>query len=731
LPNASWKLLDAMMARRGEEVETSTAQMQVIGKRHFGRKAVAPGGGGGRSPSRELFDTLLVWKARVPLDDAGNATVEVPLNDSLTSFRIVAVASSGAGQFGTGEATIRSTQDLMLLAGLPQLVREGDRYRAAFTVRNASPRPFDVAVTASATAAGRALASLEPQRLSLAAGEAREVGYEVAVPAGATSIAWQLDAAESSPSTAARDALKVSQRVVPAVPERTYQATILQLTAPQSLPVERPADALPGRGGVNVQVQAKLAGELPGVIEYLSRYPYTCFEQKASVAIGLRDKRHWNALMAVLPDYLDRDGFVRYWTLMRDGDDVLTSYILSIAHEAGYAIPDRERQRMEQALVAFVEGRVLRNSALPTADLAIRKVAALEALSRRAEPLNPKWLDTFQIDPNPVADVGRRRLVPRAEAPAEASAARCPDARRRPDSALALNFQGTTMGFSTEKTDALWWLMVSADANANKLILAMNDVAAWREDMPRLVRGSIGRMQRGHWNTTVANAWGVLALEKFSARFEATMPTGTTTAKLGDASFAHAWKPDEGAKTYAQRLAWPESRADLALAQEGSGAPWVTLSSIAAIPLKDPVSSGYRVTRTIAPIRQQTPGTWRRGDVARVSLEVEAQADMAWVVVDDALPAGGTALGRGLGGDSAIAAAGERRVGTVFPAFEERVSGAFRAYYRYVPKGRFVVEYTLRLDNPGTFGLPATRVEAMYAPEMFGEFPAPAWSVQP
>jgi hypothetical protein len=37
LPNDTWKLLEAMMTRRGEEVETSTAQMQVIGKRHFGR----------------------------------------------------------------------------------------------------------------------------------------------------------------------------------------------------------------------------------------------------------------------------------------------------------------------------------------------------------------------------------------------------------------------------------------------------------------------------------------------------------------------------------------------------------------------------------------------------------------------------------------------------------------------------------------------------------------------
>ena len=96
LPNNSWKLLDAMMARRGEEVETATAQMQVIGKRHFGRKARrARAAAAGARPSRELFDTLLLWKARVPLDDDGNATVEIPLNDSLTGFRIVAVAIVG------------------------------------------------------------------------------------------------------------------------------------------------------------------------------------------------------------------------------------------------------------------------------------------------------------------------------------------------------------------------------------------------------------------------------------------------------------------------------------------------------------------------------------------------------------------------------------------------------------------------------------------------------------
>jgi len=37
----------------------------------------------------------------------------------------------------------------------------------------------------------------------------------------------------------------------------------------------------------------------------------------------------------------------------------------------------------------------------------------------------------------------------------------------------------------------------------------------------------------------------------------------------------------------------------------------------------------------------------------------------------------------------------------------------------------------VRLNNPGTFNLPATRVEAMYAPEMFGEIPNVAWNVVP
>jgi uncharacterized protein YfaS (alpha-2-macroglobulin family) len=41
------------------------------------------------------------------------------------------------------------------------------------------------------------------------------------------------------------------------------------------------------------------------------------------------------------------------------------------------------------------------------------------------------------------------------------------------------------------------------------------------------------------------------------------------------------------------------------------------------------------------------------------------------------------------------------------------------------------VEYTLRLNQSGSFQLPPTRVEALYAPEMMGEIPNAEMVVDP
>ena len=73
----------------------------------------------------------------------------------------------------------------------------------------------------------------------------------------------------------------------------------------------------------------------------------------------------------------------------------------------------------------------------------------------------------------------------------------------------------------------------------------------------------------------------------------------------------------------------------------------------------------------------------------------------------------------------------DARTGWAWMAFDERSFQGYRAYYRFVPKGHWSVEYTVRLNNPGRFALPPTRVEAMYAPESFGESPNAALQVGP
>ncbi|MBK7280611.1 alpha-2-macroglobulin family protein [Candidatus Aalborgicola defluviihabitans] len=763
MPNTSWNLLDAMLQRRSWGVETSTAQMEIIGRRHYGRKAVPAGGGGGHSGARELLDTLLLWQPAVKLDANGQAQVTVPLNDALTTFKIVAVADASTGLFGTGSTSIRATQDLQIISGLPPLVREDDQYRAQLTLRNTTKQAMKVEVSPRAT-----LLDLKPQTVDIPAGDAREVAWMVTAPAQLAqsrfeSILWEIEAKDTI--SGARDALKASQRIIPAVPLTVQQATLVQLDGPFSLDVNPPADALPGRGGLKMSLQPKLAEGLPGVKDWFANYPFACLEQKTSKSVGLRDGKMWQTVAAQIPSYLDSDGLASYFP-PRDGEsnrgsDTLTAYLLSSTHEAAsinpaFALSDEVRAPMERGLIAFVEGRIQRSFWSPRKDLDVRKLAAIEALSRYGKAQG-RMLGSITIAPNqwPThAVIDWLNILKRV--------ADVPERDKRMAEATQIlrsriSYQGTKMIFSSEKDDYWWWLMQNGDVNTARLILTVLDDPDWKDDMGRLANGFISRQQNGAWHTTTANLWGGLALEKFSAKFEAVPVAGTTKASMSTGSASVDWSKVERIKTTdasgaAHQTTWfgapaapgnlrnnsmflPWSKTPgkdglkdtLTVTHQGTGKPWLTLQSIAAIQLKEPFNAGYQIKKTVTPVEQANKGlpagSYTRGDVLRVSIEVNASADMTWAVITDPVPGGATILGSGLGRDSEIATQGEKKEGYGWPAFEERSFESFRSYYEYLPKGVVKMEYTIRLNNVGEFSLPPTRVEALYAPEMFGESP--------
>lgn len=759
MPNTSWNLLEAMLQRRSWGVETSTAQMEIVGRRHYGRKAVPAGGGGGRNSARELLETLLLWNPRVQLDANGQATVTVPLNDALTTFKVVAVADASTGLFGTGQTSFRATQDLQIISGLPPLVREEDQFRAQLTLRNTTKQAMQVEVTPRAT-----LLELKPQVVDIPAGEAREVAWTVTAPAQlaqtrAEAILWEIEARDRR--SGARDALKARQRIIAAVPLTVQQATLVQLDGPFTLDVNPPADALPGRGGLKLALQPKLAEGLPGVRDWFANYPFACLEQKTSKSVGLRDAKLWQTVVGQIPSYLDSDGLASYFP-PRDGEgshgsDTLTAYLLAATHEASalnlaFALPDEVRAPMERGLIAFVEGRIQRQFWSPRKDLDMRKLAALEALSRYGKARG-RMLASITVAPNqwPThAVIDWLNILKRVTDVPERDK-RIAEANQILKSRLS--YQGTKLVFSTERDDYWWWLMQNGDVNTARLMLAVMDDPAWKDDMGRLANGFIGRQQHGAWHTTTANLWGGLALEKFSAKFEAVTVAGTTRATLGTGSAVVDWSKVERIKVgdasgAAHQSTWfgapaapgnlrnngmflPWGKAggkeSLAVTHQGAGKPWLTLQSVAAIRLKEPFNAGYQIKKTITPVEQANKalpaGTYTRGDVLRITLEVNASADMSWAVITDPVPAGATILGSGLGRDSEIATQGEKSGGEGWSAFEERSFESFRSYYEFLPRGVAKMEYTIRLNNVGEFSLPPSRVEAMYAPEMFGEAP--------
>ncbi len=729
--NDTWDVLTPMMMERGHDVDTSTSQLQVVGKRHYGRKALPPGGSGGRDGgTRELFDTLIYWQARAKVDAEGRAHFNVPLNDSLTGFKIVAVATS-ANRFGSGDTRMESFKDLSVLSGLPLLVRQGDKLDPGFTVRNSSDKAQTLKFTAELEGRGKLL----EKTLTLAAGNSTVIPVALTVPADVDELKWMVSAEAQGMS----DRMKLTQKVLDPVPERVLQGTLLQLEKPTDIPVQKPLGALPG-GALRISGEARLSDSLDEVKRFFVNYPYSCLEQKTSKAAGLQDRARWDEVMDLLPVYLDSKGFAGFYP-NTGGYPFLTAYILRVSRALNYPVPEASRTRMLNALVDYVEGRVtFEDWRLHELDDPYRRLEVLSLLAQYGR-FKPAQLDTLTLDPprwNTSMLVNWYELLRAAP-----SIPRRDERLAQAESILRsrLMLQGSAYLLS-EGEYSWWWLYDNDAATVSRLMIATMDQPAWKEDQPRLLRGLLMRQAEGHWSTTIANMWGGFALKRFSETFERDPVMGRTTVTLGAQQQALDWSSKEPAPV---RVDWPAKPDVLRLAQEGSGKPWITVQSRARIVLKQPLSTGFKVEKSIEPLQQKVKGQWSVGDVVRVRLKLEAQSDVGWVALDDPIPAGSTLLGRALGRDSSTAASqpdtgsgeyeggyeGDYESGWSWPTYAEFGADSYRAYFERIYKGGGEISYTLRLNQSGDFRLPPTRVEAMYAPEMFGMTPNANWAVKP
>lgn len=715
-PNESWNLLEAMVAPRSLAVRTSTSMGRVIGRRHFGRKALPAGGGGGSLVTRELFDPLLAWRGRVLLDARGRARVEVPLNDALSAFQLVAVAQAGTQYFGMGATSIRTHKDLMLFAGLPELLRQGDLVDATAVLRNAGARVVEATLAVRASADGKALDSPVLRGLRLAPGESREVRMPLKVPhdAGALEVSFEAGA------DGATDALTVRPKVLPwvGVPT-TWQATLERIDRPVELKVSPPRGALPGRGGIEIDLSPSLLAGLGGVREFMRQYPFTCLEQTSSRAVALRDRPAWDRMTAGLPAHLAADGLLAYFPGLPRGSIELSAYLAALSHAAGWSLPAPVLDTVLRSLNEVAAGQRGSRQRAGGAQLLLR-LRAMEALARHGR-FEQSWLTTL---PDPPESWPTTALLDLYSILTHSPGLTDRDTRLQRVRELLrtrMILGGTQLRFAGEERAALPWLLGTADLDAVRSVGLLAMDPAFKADAGRLARGALARQQRGAWDSTMANAWGVLGFESYARAHEAVAVSGATQVTMGSEERQVDWTDGEGGRI---TLPWMDGARQLSLGHQGEGAPYAVIRSVAAVPTLKPMAAGYRVRKGLSPVIQSDPGRWSRGDIVRVRIEFEAQADGTWVVLEDPLPAGAVILGGGLRrGLEPPPQPTDRGHATAWPTFVERRGDAYRAYFEDLPRGKWQLEYSMRLNASGQFRLPPTRLEAMYEADRFGLLP--------
>lgn len=766
VPNSSWNLLGAMMRPRGIQVHGAGLESQLARSLTFGvqpgfwpnddrGRSVTPASapvaapaammrgsdeGGEGITARSQFSTLAFWSTEVVLDAQGQALVTVPFNDSLTRWRIVAVAQQGAQQFGTGEASVQTTQPVQIFSGLPPVVRSGDRLVQQVTVRNGGPGAVSlqlkarVAVKTSAgTTESKTIAANRTVRL--VPGQSQPVSWSMTVPQGASALAWSFSATTLDGRVV--DSMELDQTVLPALPVTVRQATLLQVNGQASLPVAAPSNAQPQSAVVGVALQDSLVdASLAEVRQWMAAYPYACLEQDSSKAVVAGDMKAWDALMSDLPRYLDANGLARYFPENSlAGSEMLTAHLLDVAAAKGWAIPAASRTRMLAGLQQILLGKLPGQDWMPSGGDAITRRLSLQATLIEQRTLsNTVALPVRPEDPGSLPTVALTDWV-------RALLAQAPESRSTADldAAAALlrsryDVQGTRLNWRNEDRENWWWFMWSGDLAAARTALVLQQWQAidpgWKDDVPLVIAGLTGRQKQGRWSTTVANAWATIALQRFAAVAEKGPISGSTQLSLASepkAARTLAWPKPQDALL---RLEPQRSGDKLLITHQGSGAPWATVSIKAAVRLDKPQNAGMQIEKTIMAVEQKVKGQWSVGDVARVRLTMHSQADLTWVVVHDPVPSGATILGRGLGRESALAQRDEKNQGHVWPSYVERAADSYRGYYRWVPRGSWSTEYSVRINNAGEFRFPATRLEAMYAPEIFAEIPNTEWVVK-
>ncbi len=733
---------------RDLKVESGTSFHSFISEdpesQDFYNKGFFIGGGGEEmemnNPIRNNFDPCATWVPTLIADANGKFTHSFKTPDTLTRYRLIAVAHHSSSRFGHAESSLVVKKDLMLEPKTPRFANQGDTFNAQVLVQNASEYTGTWEIKYS-TANGKETPAATPlgsttETVTLAPGKSSVIIFPTrADTTGEAALTWRATPVSLSSGNLTP---RLSHHLSDAVESRfevqypmplLRQSKLVSLSTPntkQNLLDQLDEKLLTGTGDIELEFASSPLVEASGAIDSLLSYPYGCVEQTTSSLIPwlavedlspvvprfakIQQEKVAETIQAGVNRLLSMqlpDGSFAYWPGGTESVPWATSYAgmgLIIAKEKGANIPEYAIENLSKNLIESLRGLANEKSA---SALEIH-ARSLLVLSLAGSP-QPAYL-------NALAD-RLKELTPSARSLLATAIATMEDAD---DQKIAFAKSILTSQVPCKNKDDSW--MPYSAESAYQLI-------AWLAIEPEGPQATqiLDRMLRernpyGAWNTTWVNGWSLIAMSDYAKQQSLNDEPVTLTFDSSTGTEAISLSKEAPTATRSFKLT-PDLQ--LAISSDRNACVRIKVSSKPQIvPMQPVAKNGLSVDRIYERVNgdgsTETLTEPKVGDLIRVSLRVTLPKDNTkYLVIDDPLPATFETVNNDFESQRAAAAINTSEDDWNISHSELRNDRAVFFLDEIWRKGTYTITYLARCTLSGQAVAPPAKVESMYDPENF------------
>jgi len=740
-------------------VLNNDSRQRIVSRRVLTPKGSTDGGGGGRDPgsssTRKDFRVLAFWLGSVVTKNDGTAAVQVKLPESLTTYRIMAVAADKQSRFGRGDTEIRLNKPVVLKPAFPRFLAVGDKAL------------FGSVVTSQLKSSGKArmtMQSLDPAVLELTGPGSQEIAVQ---PGGSAEVRFNgvaktLGTARIRTSVTLGGESDAYEEVIDVrilnSPEVT--AAYGQVTdSPAREMVDIPPTVDRNVGGLSVSLASTALVGLHEGVRYLMEYPYGCAEQVASRALALAltaDLGQAFALPGLDPAAMKplaqksltelelfqcpNGGYQPWKGECYMTSPWLTSYVVHVnqrAKELGYTISSASLENAYN----YLEGQL--SSDPPVNESWWPSYTAWQAYTARSLVRGGRNQDSTinrlygYLDRMPVFAITylHDSLVMKEE-----KGARITELRRRIQNSILPEGGSAHVEELNDPYLLLFW---NSNVRSTAIVLSsfLRAGATDQNQLARMARWLLAARVKGRWKNTQENAMALEALVDFYRKYESAGPDFSATVSMKDTTIFSAEfrgrSTESKGKDFPMRELLPkvQGSAPLIFSRQGSGTLYYSarVKYVTTELFLERLDKGIHVERAYSVRREGVPAStsFQAGDLIEVTIRIRNSKERRWVAITDPLPAGfepveswfattASELARAAdnsGGESRDWESWFQRGG-----FDrvERHDDHVNVFATRLSEGLHEFKYLVRATTSGTFRTAPTRAEEMYEPQVFG-----------